>query len=191
MKSSILALSALTVSVLAACGGGGGGDSSSTETAAQVQADPALTKYVGTWEACKTYTQGTALFRARVLSVQGDTATVEMDLLDYAGASCAGAPRTDLTVRGTAKMAGGTKVLPARDSGTGIAPARTFEKVVFTYSGFTLRAGILEYSPPMANTTRNSLIALGADGKAHFGLATLDADGYPASQSTMALTKRP
>jgi hypothetical protein len=187
MKSSILALGALTMCVLAACGGGGG-DSSAAVPAAQ--ADPALTKYVGTWEVCNTYTNGSSLSRARVLSVQGDTATVEMDVLNYAAASCAGSPSLDITATGIAKMAGGTKTLPAQDRGVSL-PARTYEKVVYTYTGFTLRMGSLNVTPPTPNTTRNSLIALGTDGKVYFALATLDADGYPKYQSATALTKRP
>jgi hypothetical protein len=189
MKSSVLALSVLTMCVLAACGGGGGDDSSAAAPAAQ--ADPALVKYVGTWEVCNTYTNGSSLSRARVLSVQGDTATVEMDVLNYAAASCAGTPSLDVTAKGTAKMAGGTKTLPAQDRGISLS-ARTYEKVVYTYTGFTLRMGTLQgVTLPMPNTTRNSLIALGADGKVYFGLATLDADGYPKYQSATSLTKRP
>lgn len=189
MKSSVLALSVLTMCVLAACGGGGGDDSSAA--APVVQADPALTKYVGTWEVCKTWSDGSALLRARVLSVQGDTATVEMDDQEHSVPNCAGTPTLDITVKGTAKMAGGTKTLPAQNRGGASLPMRTYEKVVYTYTGFTLRKGTLDMTLPVPNTTRNSLIAQGTDGKVYFALATLDADGYPKLQSATSLTKRP
>jgi hypothetical protein len=181
MKNSVLALCALTMCVLAACGGGGG-DSGSTETAAQVQADPALAKYVGTWESCDADGDDESQFsRARILSVQGDMATVELDYAFYNVAGCTGAPEFDITGKGTAKLAGGTKVLAGR----------TYEKVTLTYTGMTLRAGSLDFAPPMPNATTVALVALGSDGKFHFGRGSRDADGYPKSESPIALTKRP
>ncbi len=198
MKSSVLALGALTLCVLAACGGGGG-DSSSAETAAQVQADPALTKYVGTWESCDPNGDDSQMSRARIFSVQGDTATVELDSAFYNTAGCTGAPEFDITGKGTAKLAGGTKTLaPTTTCETvsgvrrcTVLAGRTYEKVQLTYTGMTLRAGSLDFAPPMPNATAVALIALGADGKLHFGKGSREADGYPKTDSMIALTKRP
>jgi hypothetical protein len=179
MKSFVLALGALTLCVLAACGGGG--DSSSAETAAQVEADPALAKYVGTWESCDAHGSSSQMSRARILSVQGDTATVELDYTFYSAAGCTGAPEFDLTGKGTAKLAGGSKTVAGR----------SYERVVLTYTGMTLRAGSIDFAPPMPNATAAALIALGSDGKFHFGMGTREADGYPKRESPIALTKRP
>jgi hypothetical protein len=201
MKNSILALGALTVCVLAACGGGGGGggDSSTTESPAQVPADAALAKYVGTWESCNPDGAGSKRSRVRVLSVQGDTATVEVDGVFYSATGCTGAATFDLTGKGTAKLAGGTKTLEANticENVSGVTrctnvPSRTYEKVMLTYTGLTLRAGSLDFSPPAPNATALTMIALGSDGKFYFGKGSRDADGYPASDSQIALTKRP
>lgn len=197
MKSSVLALGALTVCVLAACGGGGG-DSSSAESAAQVQADPALAKYVGTWESCDPNGAGSQRSRARVLSVQGDTATAELDAAFFDAPACAGAPSFDLTAKGTAKLVGGTKSVvgqPTCQTVSGQTRCTTltlaYDKALLTYTGFTLRAGSLDFAPPMPNATTPALIAVGADGKFYFGRGSRDTDGYPKQISPIALTKRP
>jgi hypothetical protein len=199
MKSSVLALGALTVCVLAACGGGGGdSDAAASESPAQVQANPALAKYVGTWEICQPFNAGSATYRTRVLSVQGDTATVEMDKVDFSAPGCTGTTIFDVTVKGTAKLAGGTKIATGKTSCETVGnvrrcttPSAAYEKVVFTYSGLTLRAGSLDVSLPTPNTTALALIALGADGKVTFARGSREADGYPKEQAKFALTKRP
>jgi hypothetical protein len=62
---------------------------------------------------------------------------------------------------------------------------------MLTYTGLTLRAGSLDFAPPTPNATTVALVALGSDGKFHFGSGSREADGYPKNENPIALTKRP
>jgi hypothetical protein len=204
MKISILAPSALMVCALAACGGGGGGgDSEAAAPGKETQANADLSKYLGTWERCWDEHGESMLYRVRVLSIEGDTVTVDVDAIDYEVPGCVGHVDIDETVHVKMKLAGGTKTLQAqqreiREPTRGATdrpidlPERTYEKATISYVGYTLRIGTFEGTLPLPGTTANFLMTLSADGKqAFFASGSRGPDGYGRLHGKFAFNKKP